>query len=258
MITCGQIARVRAVALAVAGVSLLMPPRATAQVIITQRPGDDFIAFEAENNARITNPPAGSMNVTYSTRADAGASGGNVLYPNENGFPSTSQLAVGAANAPTATYTLRFLQAGTYTLYYRWRASDDPTVQTGGSEANSFYIPASPTLTDPPTVTSASNGFSTTSTPPSTTYSAVSDLTYTISAADVGVNRTFTIQARETDLFLDRFILSIPAIDVTNRSTIAFDALPNSPVVAVPEPASALLVAVAAAGWAVRRPRPKR
>jgi hypothetical protein len=190
--------------------------------------------------------------------ADAAASGGAVLYAVPNNFPANMQLVAGDPNAATATYTMSFSQAGIYSLYYRWKA--DPAVAVT-TEANSIWIPAS--FGGPPIVRSATNGVVV---PASTVFNAVledgsqSNNTppivpdFTVTAADVGIPLSFTIQTREGGTELDRFIFSTQPIDVTNGSTVAFDAIPNSPVVGVPEPGSAGLVLLAGvAGLAARR-----
>jgi hypothetical protein len=70
----------------------------------------------------------------------------------------------------------------------------------------------------------------------------------------VGSVLSFTIQTRESDMFLDRFIFSTQPINVTGGSTTAFDLIPNSPVSPVPEPGSAGLVLLAGVvGFAARR-----
>ena len=117
----------------------LMAPDAAAQVIITQRPTDAFIAFEGEGNAQITNPTSTAPSISFVTMADAAASGGAALFaqPN-NGQTAATQLGAQDPNAATATYRLRFSQAGTYSLYYRWKAN--PAVATG-SEADSIWTP---------------------------------------------------------------------------------------------------------------------
>jgi hypothetical protein len=232
-----------------------LAPEAGAQVTIFQRPTDPYIAFEGELNATIVNPPAMMGNLTFNTNfADPTASSGSVLYVVSNGTDPATQQPLGAATAGTATYNLQFTQAGTYTLYYRWKANDDPAVQTGGAEANSFHLATA--FGADPSVTSASNALSTTSTPPSTMYNAIAEtVTYTVTAGQVGTPLTFRIQARESDIFIDRFIFSSVPIDVTGGSTAAFDVITNSPV---PEPVHACLVcAAAAAGYAIRR-RAKR
>ena len=235
----------------------LLAPDAAAQVIVTQRPTDAFIAFEGEGNAQITNPTSTAPSISFVTMADAAASGGAALFaqPN-NGQTAATQLGAGDPNAATATYRLRFSQAGTYTLYYRWKAN--PAVATG-SEADSIWIPLS--FGASPSIRSATNNIAF---PQSNTYNAtLEDGTaetpanppnFTVSAGQVGSVLSFTIQARESDMFLDRLIFSTQPIDVTGGSTVAFDAIPNSPVSAVPEPGSAGLVLLAGvAGFAARR-----
>ena len=248
----GRCARTLAV---VAFLALASP--AGAQVIITQRPTDAFIAFEGEGNAQITNPTSTAPSISFVTMADAAASGGAALFAQPNtGQTAATQLGAQDPNAATATYRLRFSQAGTYNLYYRWKAN--PAVAMG-TEADSVWIPLS--FGALPSIRSATNniGF-----PQSNTYNAtLEDGTaetpanppnFTVSAAQVGSVLTFTIQTRESDMFLDRFIFSTQPIDVTNGSTTAFDAFPNSPVSAVPEPGSATLVLAAAfAGFVARR-----
>jgi hypothetical protein len=236
---------------------LALASPAGAQVIITQRPTDAFIAFEGEGNAQIINPTSTVPNISFVTRADAAASGGSVLYaqPN-NGQTAATQLGAQDPNAATATYSLRFSQAGTYSLYYRWKAN--PAVATG-SEANSIWIPLS--FGALPSIRSATNNIVF---PQSNTYNAtLEDGTaetptnlpnFTVSAAQVGTVLNFQIQARESDIFLDRFIFSTQTIDVTGGNTTAFDLIPNSPVVPVPEPGSAgLVLAAAVAGFVARR-----
>ncbi len=240
----------------------LLAPDAAAQVIITQRPTDAFIAFEGEGNAQITNPTATSGSISFARVADAAASGGAVLYAVPNNFASTSQLGAGDPNAATATYSLRFSQAGTYSLYYRWKAN--AAAISGGSEANSVWIPLA--FNAPPSIRSATNNATSTGPPPDTDFIATLEdgsaetpanpPSFTVTAANVGIVLSFTIQARESDMNLDRFIFSTQPIDVTGGSTVAFDAIPNSPVVPVPEPASAGLVSAAALAGLLARRRP--
>jgi hypothetical protein len=235
----------------------LLAPDAAAQVIITQRPTDAFIAFEGEGNAQITNPTSTAPSMSFVTMADAAASGGAVLYaqPN-NGQTSGTQLGAGDPNAATATYRLRFSQAGTYTLYYRWKANPAVAMTT---EADSIWIPLS--FGAAPSIRSATNNVSA---PQDTTFIATQEdgtaetpanpPSFTVTAANVGSVLSFTIQTRESDINLDRFIFSTQPIDVTNGSTAAFDAILNSPVVPVPEPGSAGLVLLAGlAGLAAHR-----
>ena len=226
---------------------LALASPASAQVIITQRPTDAFIAFEGEGNAQITNPTATTGTISFVTMADAAASGGAALYSQDNGFGAGNQLVAGDPNAATATFSLRFSQAGTYSLYYRWKAN--PAVATG-TEADSIWIPLS--FGGLPSIRSATNniGFPQSNTCNATLEDGTAETptnlpNFAVSAAQVGSVLAFTIQTRESDMFLDRFIFSSQTINVTGGSTTDFDLIPNSPVVVVPEPRSAGLVLLA-------------
>jgi hypothetical protein len=74
----------------------------------------------------------------------------------------------------------------------------------------------------------------------------------------VGSVLAFTIQTRESDMFLDRFIFSSQTINVTGGSTAAFDLIPNSPVVVVPEPRNTGLVLLAGVACFAARRRGRR
>ena len=232
-----------AIAFAVAGV--------TRAGTIEQGVGQNYVAFEAEDNAAFNNGGA----IVFANVTDPGtngaASGGRALLEQNNGNAAGSSQA--APGSSSATYTLDFQSPGTYNLYYKWRADQSPAVQTSGFQANSFYLPA--TFGAVPSVIASSNGVSTTSTPSDANYIITRDATtYTVAAAGPV---TFTIGTREQYMYIDRFVFSqadLGALTTGGSSTAdtsSFDAVPNS----VPEPTSAATGLLAMAGLALRRRR---
>ena len=92
---------------------------------IFQSSGSSYIAFEAESTASLTNAPPTTWVVTN----EASASAGLALYQaGANGTTSSSSFAY---------YALKFSVAGTYSLYYRWRA-DKAYTDLDPNSANSF------------------------------------------------------------------------------------------------------------------------
>ncbi len=195
--------------------------------IVNQGPNDPYVAFEAELRGTIINgTPA-----FWTTTNDATASGGASLYI---GGITDNNLAPHSF----VQYSIKFTQAGTYNLYYRFRADPARTVADQFT-ANSTLIPntfgafstaGAAGLGD--FHTSASNGGQS---PANNVYvwqrEADGTTTFTVSAEDVaaGVPIVFTVATREAGFTVDRWVFS-PDPALTDA---ALDALPNSGAAAV-------------------------
>ncbi|HMO65567.1 MAG TPA: Ig-like domain-containing protein, partial [Verrucomicrobiota bacterium] len=156
-----------------------------------------------------------------SARAEAGASGGRALIadgPNSTG------------NSPHsfAQYSIRFASAGTYYLYYRWRADE---TRTGGDvfTANSSWFGttwgAHSTPGDQgPFYTSSANA---TQAPANNAWEWRPEgdtRPYEVSAAQLGAPLVFTVGTREAGMIFDRIVFATePAL-----TPAQLDALPNS------------------------------
>jgi hypothetical protein len=112
-----------------------------------------------------------------------------------------------------AYYSLKFAQAGTYSLYYRWRA-DKAFTDKDPNSANSFRVPvdfgdlANDTNSTNFATASVNNAFAV---PAANSYNVWGDSqTYTVTLDEVnaGVPLVFKIGTREAGMFLDRIVLS--------------------------------------------------
>src|SRR6266404_12771 len=173
----------------------------TLAATIFQSGGSSYIAFEAESTASITNAPP----TTWVATNDSPASGGLALYQDGlNGTVSSSSFSY---------YALKFSVAGTYSLYYRWRA-DKAHTDLDANSANSFRVPVDfGDLPNDPTstnfVTAAVNNKI--PVPAANSYNVFEDTqTYTVSQGqvDAGAPLVFKIGTREAGMFIDRFVLS--------------------------------------------------
>jgi len=197
---------------------LTAPPAHGATII--QAPGSSYVSFEAEGNPTVIN---GTPTVWVSTN-DATASGGAALYIGGTSDNNTAPHSF-------AQYQIKLATAGTYNLYFRWRA--DPA-RTGSDvfTANSFFIgnvfgnfstPGVDGRVDF-TQTSIANG---TQAPANNTYDWTSEAaTFTVTAEQVaaGVPLVLSIGTREAGFTLDRLVFSTEAA----LSDAALDALGNS------------------------------
>src|SRR5262245_22412783 len=112
-----------------AGIAVLLAAQFCGAATILQAPGSSYASFEAEANGAIT---AGTATSWVSTN-DAPASAGTALYiagTTDNGTSPHSFV----------QYQLKFASAGTYYLYYRWKADAARTVADQFT-ANSCWIP---------------------------------------------------------------------------------------------------------------------
>src|SRR6185369_1119205 len=179
------------------------------------------VAFEAESNVTFTNgAPA-----FWITTNDATASASGVLY-----IAGTTDNSL--APHSFALYQIQFSKAGTYNLYYRFRADPARTVADQFT-ANSCLIPnALGTFTTTGSAgladfhTAASNGGQAPANNVFDWQREADAATYTVSDAEVaaGVPLVLTIGTREAGFMVDRWVLS-PDPALTDA---ALDALPNS------------------------------
>src|SRR6266850_2533290 len=195
---------------------------------VVQSSGSSYISFESDTLASITNAPPTTWVVTN----DATASGSLAIY--QAGVNQT------ASSSSFVLYSLKFSQAGTYSIYYRWRADKGHT-DSDPTSANSFRVPIDfgDLANDPlnfPTAT-VNNAVPV---PAANSYNVFKDnQTYTVSQAqvDAGIPLILKIGTREAGMFIDRFVLS------TNNAMILpadFDALPDSGSSARPQVLSAV------------------
>ncbi|HYV38144.1 MAG TPA: hypothetical protein VE988_20835, partial [Gemmataceae bacterium] len=189
--------------------------------VVVQGANDAFVAFEAESKASlIAGTPA-----FWITTNDATASASGVLY-----IAGTTDNSL--APHSFALYQIQFSKAGTYNLYYRFRADPARTVADQFT-ANSCLIPnALGTFTTAGSAgladfhTAASNGGQAPANNVFDWQREADTATYTVSDADVaaGVPLVLTIGTREAGFMVDRWVLS-PDPALTDA---ALDALPNS------------------------------
>jgi hypothetical protein len=188
--------------------------------IIPQGASETFVAWEAERVSRIAN----SSPTLWIVTNDATASGNQALYA--AGVNQT------ASPASFASYTIRFRTAGSYNLYFRWRA-DKAFTDLDPNSGNSYYRPN--TLGDLGTDVSnyATSAINNSRTPPDVNNYAMGaeTITYDVSQADVdaGVPLILKFGTREAGLFIDRIALSLNTLTEAD-----FNALPNSGSVARP------------------------
>jgi len=201
---------------------------------ILQGPTDTFLAFEAETNGVINNGAVQSFTAILDEAASSGQAL-QVIHPTNPAFNA------GGTDGSTATsfvtYSLNFLNPGTYTLYDTVR-TDAATLALDVNAGNSFVF--SSNFGGPVDTRSNSNN-----TASLTSYTFFSEIqTFTVDAPG---SYTFTIGDREAGTTIDRFIFSSTPI----ADKAAFDAVPNS----IPEPSSLMLLALAAGAAASSRRR---
>lgn len=195
--------------------------------LVVQGAADTFVAFEAESKGALVN----GTQTFWEPISDVTASGNGALYIG-------GTTANGTAPHSFVQYAIRFRAAGTYNLYYRWKADPARTVAdqfTANSALIANAFGAFSTPGDTATVhTSASNG---TQAPGNNVYDwqrEADTATYEVTATQVaaGVPLILTIGTREAGMTIDRWVLH-PDATLTDA---ALDALPNSgAVVAGPE-----------------------
>jgi len=200
--------------------------------LLVQRPGDDYIAFEAEDYDGIsstgttywidvdTTPTLVSPQGTDVLPADTNASGGAALLAD---FLITSHQS-------TVTYRINFDSTGSYRLYARYSMFDSAASPGAYGNEDSFYRP--PDFdTAPLTGTSGEayvvSGFSTANTEGVYGWKNTA-ASYTVDAADVAAGYVdFMLDNREQGLSIDRIVFS----KQTGLSGAALDALWNHDVV---------------------------
>ncbi|HEY6225841.1 MAG TPA: PA14 domain-containing protein, partial [Verrucomicrobiae bacterium] len=188
--------------------------------IIPQGANETFVAWEAERVSRIVNNNPTLWTVTN----DATASGNQALYA--AGVNQT------ASPASFASYTIRFRTAGTYTLYFRWRA-DKAFTDLDPNSGNSYYRPNTFGDLGPDVANYATSAVNNSRTPPDVNNYAMGteSITYEVTQADVDAGNPLILKfgTREAGLFIDRIVLSINTLTEAD-----FNALPNSGSVARP------------------------
>jgi hypothetical protein len=172
------------------------------------------VAWEAEAIFSITNNPPTTWVVTN----DATASGTQALYgAGANGTAAPSSF---------ASFAIRFRSAGTYTLYFRWRA-DKAFTDLDANAGNSYFRPNDFGDLGPDVSNYATSSINNSRTPPAVNSYAVSAeaLTYTVTQEQVDAGQPLILKfgTREAGLFIDRVILSLNPLTEAD-----FNALPNS------------------------------
>ena len=201
---------------------------------ILQASGSSSVAFEAEDNVVLTPGTPTSFVITN----DATPSGNRALYAagaNNTGFP-----------ASFASYNIRFATAGTYKLYFRWRANELYT-DADPNSGNSFYAPnkvnASTSPLNPNPDYTASTVNNTRVRPESNTYHVDPEngslVTISQAAVDAGVPLVFSLGTREAGFMFDRFVLS----QDTTLTEAQFNATPNAETTVFEQPSGVNYVA---------------
>lgn len=191
--------------------------------LVTQGGTEDFVAFQAERVAAIAPGTPTSWTITNDPTAIAS----KAIY--QQGVNQT------ATPASFATYSLKFTQPGTYSIYYRWRA-DKTFTDRDPNSANSFRLPVD--FGDLPGDTTSSNYVTASvnnqvAVPAANLYNVFEDSkTYTVSPAQAsaGIPLVFKIGTREAGMFIDRFVFSLNSA----LSEGDFNALPDSGAKTVP------------------------
>ena len=226
-----------AVGFAAALAGTLTPARSAT---IVQGVADTFIAFEAETHVVVANGPVGTSN-QFINFADASASGGMALLESNPGDPFFNEGGADGTTAKSfAVYTLDFVHAGDYILYYTVKTQPE-SLALDIYAGNSFFYASS--FGGPVNTRSASNDIGSL-----TDYTFFSEPT-PFSVAAPGIH-TFTLGDREAGTTIDRFVFSVAAI----ADKAAFDSVPNS----IPEPASLGLLTFALVAVEMRRNRRRR
>jgi len=188
--------------------------------IVPQGANESYVAFEAERVSVITNGTPTMWVITN----DVTASSSQALYgAGANGTATPSSF---------ASYLIRFRTAGTYTLYFRWRA-DKAFTDLDPNSGNSYYRPNDFGDLGPELSNYGISAINNSRVPPDVNNYAVSSegLTYTVTQeqVDAGLPLILKFGTREAGLFIDRVILSLNPL-----TPAEFDVLPNSGSVARP------------------------
>lgn len=202
------------------GALLLLAPAAPGAVTILQSSGANFVAFEAEANVSITPGTPTSFVITN----DPTPSGSTALF-------TSGPLGAGT-DFPRAfaSYSIKFSTAGSYKLFYRWRAN--PAYgQADLNTGNSFRMPirfnasTEASVANPDYVVSSGNNA--VAYPASGNYNLLSDnqlLEVTQAQVDAGEVLVFTMGTREAGMTFDRFVLTLES----TLTDAQFNALPNT------------------------------
>jgi hypothetical protein len=207
-------------AVVLAGLGLIAPTPAHAANIL-QTPGANFVAFEAEENVVLTPGTPTSWAITN----DVTPSGNKALFA--SGANGTT--------VPTsfASYAIKFSTAGSYKVFFRWRANEVYT-DADPNAGNSYFAPkffnASTNVADY-TSSSVNN---TRVKPESNTYHVDGETTSLLAVSqaqvDAGVPLIFTIGTREAGFMLDRFVLTLDSV----LSEAQFNLLENTGAIIPP------------------------
>jgi hypothetical protein len=179
----------------------------------------DYVGMEAEYGVTIVENPNSTENYDWTITTMADAMGGDT----NNALIAAPFIPPNKYPAPTfAKWAIDFSQAGTYHLYYRWKAHEDATAEDTWT-ANSFFRATEFATSDPDAAMmntllnsapgdSEDAGYRSDGTsnlaqaPASNTWSVVQDSqTYTIDAAGT---HYFVVGMRESGLALDRILFS--------------------------------------------------
>ena len=194
--------------------------------LVTQGSGEPFLSFEAERRGTFVN----GTQTFWGETNDPPASASGAIYiggTTDNGTSPHSFV----------QYQVKFTTAGTYNLYYRWKADPARTVADQFT-GNSCWIPNEFGPLSTPGAdaqanfhTSASNG---TQAPGNNVYDwqrEADTATYAVTQDQVtaGTPLVFSVGSREAGMIIDRWIFSTDP----NLTDAALDALPNSGAKAV-------------------------
>ena len=128
-----------AVGFAAALAGTLTPARSAT---IVQGVADTFIAFEAETHVVVANGPVGTSN-QFINFGDASASGGMALLESNPGDPFFNEGGADGTTAKSfAVYTLNFVHAGDYILYYTVKTQPE-SLALDIYAGNSFFYASS-------------------------------------------------------------------------------------------------------------------
>lgn len=230
---------------------ILVSLNVSAAVTYTQRVGENYLAFEAEEYSSLTRLTGANSNgfmIVNSTTPITTAYGTNVLPLTTNASGNSAiidnPLGGGSYTADTkVTYSVTFQTAGTYNLYARTSVFETSAVgpPAYGNE-DSFFVYDS---FDMGTRTLLQPGISTTYTEGTFGWSDTG-LDFIVTAGQVGTVLTFEIQDRELGAAFDRFAFSTTA----GLGQLQLDSLINAP-----EPGRAMLLMGGLAALLFRRSR---
>jgi hypothetical protein len=194
---------IRSIALAALGAALcaLFVPCVSAGTI-TQISGNNYIAFDALTATLVPGTPEtwGISNIVNSV-------GGTALYAKGTNDTAGSPHSF-------AQYQIQFRTAGTYSLYYRWKADETRTAGDNAT-ANSAWLPnafgAYSTPGDQSPFYRADSNNQTAPADNAFAWRKEPTVTYTVGATELAEPVTFTIGTREAGMILDRIVFSTDA-----------------------------------------------